>query len=142
MDNVSKISQAQSSLRTKYKTTFSCEVAHASMSRTLGVRSCIMPGLTRHLVQEYVGTVTFIRKLRASIICFAYLSTCYLWVFVQPCTGRRPVDWCRGLYVCTVDIRFYVQTSVNLSSFLVCKATILFRVSCYVLSFISPVIQL
>ena len=24
----------------------------------------------------------------------AYFITCYLWVFVQPGTGRRPVDWC------------------------------------------------
>ena len=22
--------------------------------------------------------------------------TCYVWVFEQPSTGRRPVDWCRN----------------------------------------------
>ena len=34
IDNVSKMNQAQSGLRTK--TTFNCEVVHASMSRKLG----------------------------------------------------------------------------------------------------------
>ena len=24
------------------------------------------------------------------------LLTCYPWVFVEPGTGRRPVDWCRN----------------------------------------------
>ena len=28
--------------------------------------------------------------------------TCYAWVFVQPGTGRRPVDWCRILNAGTV----------------------------------------
>ena len=44
------------------KATLSCEVIHASMHKKLGkscVRSCIMPGLPRHLVQELkAGTVT------------------------------------------------------------------------------------
>ena len=33
-------------------------------------------------------------KLRGSLVCLAYFLTCYTWVFVQPGTGRRPVDWC------------------------------------------------
>ena len=38
--------------------------------------------------------VELIRKLRRSLICLAYLfMTCYPWVFVQPGTGRRLVDW-------------------------------------------------
>ena len=40
-------------------------------------------------------TVALIRKLRGSLMCLDYFLTCYLWVFKQPCTGRRPVDWCR-----------------------------------------------
>ena len=30
------------------------------------------------------------------VIDVLILLTCYLWVFVQPSTGRRPVDWCRN----------------------------------------------
>ena len=39
-------------------------------------------------------SVALIRKLCGSLICLAlYFSTCYQWVFVQLCTGRRPVNW-------------------------------------------------
>ena len=31
-----------------------------------------------------------------SSMCLTYFLTCYSWVFVQPGTGRRPVDWCRN----------------------------------------------
>ena len=34
-------------------------------------------------------------KLRGSLMCLAYLLTCYPLVFVQPGISRRPVDWCR-----------------------------------------------
>ena len=29
-------------------------------------------------------------------MCLAFFVTCYSWVFVQPDTGRRPVDRCRN----------------------------------------------
>ena len=40
--------------------------------------------------------VTLIRKLSGSLMSLDYLMTCYSWGFVQPGTGRRPVDWCRN----------------------------------------------
>ena len=36
--------------------------------------------------------VSLIRKLRGSLMCLAYCLTCHPWVFVQPDTGKRPVD--------------------------------------------------
>ena len=42
--------------------------------------------------------VALIRKLLVlgSLMCLAYFLTCDLWLFVQPGTDRRPVDWCRN----------------------------------------------
>ena len=44
--------------------------------------------------------VALIRTLhihvRGSLMCLAYIFTCYPWKIVQPGTGRRPVDWCRN----------------------------------------------
>ena len=37
-----------------------------------------------------------IRKLRGSLMCLANLLTCYLLVFGQPGTGKRPIDRCRN----------------------------------------------
>ena len=37
--------------------------------------------------------VTLIRKQRGSLMCLDYCLTCYAWVFLQPGTGCRPVDW-------------------------------------------------
>ena len=31
-----------------------------------------------------------------SLMCLGYFLTCYPWGFIQPGTGRRPVDWCRN----------------------------------------------
>ena len=41
-------------------------------------------------------TVVLIRALRGSLVFLAYFLTCYPWVFVQPGTGGRPVNWCRN----------------------------------------------
>ena len=42
-------------------------------------------------------TVALVRKPRGSLMCLAYLLTCYPWVFVQPGTGsRHPTDLCRN----------------------------------------------
>ena len=42
--------------------------------------------------------VALIRKLRVSLMCLAYFFYLLsIWVFVQPLTGRRPIDWCRNL---------------------------------------------
>ena len=43
-------------------------------------------------------TTALIRKLRYAGHWCAWLTIlmCYQWVFVQPSTGRRPVDWCRN----------------------------------------------
>ena len=40
--------------------------------------------------------VASIRKLCWSLMCLAISFIGYPWLFVQPCTGRRPVDWCRN----------------------------------------------
>ena len=40
--------------------------------------------------------VTLICKLCGSLMCLAYFLTCSPWVFVQPGTGRCPVDRCRN----------------------------------------------
>ena len=41
--------------------------------------------------------VALIRKLRGSLMRLGHIFlTCHQWVFVQPGTGRRPVDWCRN----------------------------------------------
>ena len=40
--------------------------------------------------------VALTHKLRGSLVSLAYFLTCCLCVFVQPGTGRRPVDWCRN----------------------------------------------
>ena len=36
--------------------------------------------------------VALVGKLHGSFRC----AWCYSWVFVQPCTDRRPVAWCRN----------------------------------------------
>ena len=38
--------------------------------------------------------LSYIRKL-GRVIDVLIVITCYPWVFVQPVTGKRPVDWCR-----------------------------------------------
>ena len=38
--------------------------------------------------------VALSRKLRGSLMGLDHFLTCYPLVFVQPGTGRRPVDWC------------------------------------------------
>ena len=38
--------------------------------------------------------VTLIRMQRGSFVCLAYFLTYHVWVYVQPDTDRRPVDWC------------------------------------------------
>ena len=40
--------------------------------------------------------VVLVRKLRGLLMFLAYFLTCYPWVFVQPGTGRRPVNWRRN----------------------------------------------
>ena len=42
----------------------------------------------------YVASVC---KLCGSLKYFAHFSTCYPWVYVQPGTGKRPVDCCRNI---------------------------------------------
>ena len=65
IDNKSKSKPSTSMTKPTFriKATFCCEVIHASMLKRLGesgVRSCIMPGLPRHLVQELnAGTVVY-----------------------------------------------------------------------------------
>ena len=46
--------------------------------------------ITSHL------NVALIRKLLGSLMFFAYILTCYLCMFVQPGTDKRPVDWWRN----------------------------------------------
>ena len=40
--------------------------------------------------------LVLVRKLHGSLMYLAYFSTCYPWVFVQPGTCRRPLDWRRN----------------------------------------------
>ena len=62
----------------RIKATLCCEVIHASMHKKLGklgVRSCNMPGLPRHLVQELnAGTVEMTWLMLEKIL---RESTCY-----------------------------------------------------------------
>ena len=41
--------------------------------------------------------VALVPKVRGPLMCLAYFLICYLCVFVQAGTDRRPVDWCRNL---------------------------------------------
>ena len=41
-----------------------------------------------------INIIALMRKLRGSSIFFANFLTRYPLVFVQPGTGRRPVNWC------------------------------------------------
>ena len=38
--------------------------------------------------------VDLIRRVRGPLVSLTYFLTCYTWLFVQPGTARRPVDWC------------------------------------------------
>ena len=64
--------------------------------------------------------VALIRKLRVSLMCLAYFLTCYQWVFEQPDTGRRSVDWYRNqmsvLYLKDEMVRIFEYPKLNIST--------------------------
>ena len=58
--------------------------------------------------------VPLIYKLRGSFMCLANCLTCYQWVFLQPCTGRQPVDL-QELNVYTVGLHIsWISTADGL----------------------------
>ena len=40
--------------------------------------------------------VALILKLHVLLMCLEYPLDILAWLFIQPCLGRRPVDWCRN----------------------------------------------
>ena len=54
--------------------------------RTLGVDAWMTSQLNE----------AFVCKPHGPLMYWLILLTCYPWVFVQPGTGRCPVDWCRN----------------------------------------------
>ena len=60
-------------------------------------------------------SVTSIRNLGGSLMCLAYsILTCHPWVFVQPGTSTRPVDWCRNLMFVLYQFPYkYLQKGVS-----------------------------
>ena len=54
------------------------------------------PIATQFPGNEYTDSVALICKQFGSLMRLAKFLTCYPCKFVQPGTGRRPVDWCRN----------------------------------------------
>ena len=64
---------------------------HARLSHNFLGMDALM---TSQLKVALIRNVALICKLRGSLMHLAYFLTYHTWAFLQPGTGRRPVDWC------------------------------------------------
>ena len=46
-------------------------------------------------MHDFISERSFDSRATCVIDVLGLFLTCYPWVFVQPATGMRPVDWCR-----------------------------------------------